>query len=100
LPHSRLRFVNTERDGRAHRRAELLGIEPLLVHAVAGLVQDAEKRFVEMTDIIARGDTAIAGPHAAAKRMRGDIEPAGREIEADRRRRRLAKHRLAVYRLL
>src|SRR5262249_3249757 len=55
----------------------------LLVDAVAGLVKDAEERLVEMASVVARGDAAITGTDAAAKRMRRHIEPAGVEVEAD-----------------
>src|SRR5262249_30531283 len=43
LPQPRLRLMNAERGVTAQRRAEVLGVQSLLVHAVAGLVQDAEE---------------------------------------------------------
>ena len=69
----------------------MLGGQALLVDAVAGLVQDAEEAFVEVARIVARGDAAVAGADAAAERVRRDVQPAGGEVEADRRRRRLAE---------
>src|SRR5579875_4074054 len=61
----------------------MLGGQSLFVNAVAGFMEDAEERFAEMVRIIARGDAAIAGTDAAAKGMRGHVESAGVEVEAD-----------------
>ena len=59
--------------------------EPLLVDPVAGLVQDAEERLVEELRVVAGCDAAVAGADAGAERVRGDVEPAGLEVEADAR---------------
>ena len=67
------------------------GRQALLVDAVAGFVQDAEERLVEEARVVARGDAAVAGADAAAKRVRRHVEPAGVEVEADGRRRRLGR---------
>src|SRR5262249_50382103 len=96
LPQARLRFVDAQRGEAAQRRAVVSGIEALLVDGVAGLVQDAEKRLVEETRVVARGDAAVAGADAAAKGMRRHVQPAGREVEANRRRGRFAEYPLAV----
>ena len=50
---------------------------------VAGFVQDAEERLVEVARVVARADAAVAGTDAAAKGVRGHIEPARGEVEAD-----------------
>ena len=76
----------------------MLGIESLIVDAMARFVKDAEEGFVEMARIVARGEPAIAGTDAAAEGMHGRVEPAGREVEADRRRRGLAEQKLTIHR--
>src|SRR5262249_17221454 len=81
LPKARLRFVDAERDGTTHRRTKVLVIEALVVDAVTSLVQDAEKALVELTRMVARREPAVAWPDAAAKRVNGDVEPSGSEIE-------------------
>src|SRR5437867_2763300 len=74
--------------------------QALFVDAVARFVQDAEEAFGEMPRVVARGQAYVAGAGGAAKGVRGDVEPAGGEIEADGRRGRLAEDHLAVYRIL
>ena len=81
-------------------RAEVLARQTLLVDAVARLVQDAEERLVEVMGVVARGDPAIARAGAAAERVRGHVEPAGVEVEADRRSRRLAEDALPIDRVV
>ena len=98
FPEPRLRFMNAERDRAAQRGAEVLGIQALIVDAVARFVKDAEEGFVEVARIVARGEPAIAGADAAAEGMDGRIESAGREVEADRRRRCLAEQELTIHR--
>ena len=78
----------------------MLGNQALLVDAVPRLVQDAEKRIVEVTQVVPRGDAAIAWAHATTKGVRRDIEPASFEVEANRRGRGLAEHLLALDRIL
>ena len=60
-------------------------------------MQDAEKRLVEEMRVEARGDPAVARTEAGAERVRGRVQPAGVEIEADRGRRRLREHLLPVH---
>ena len=67
------------------RRAEVLGGQALVVEAVAGLVQDAEERVAEVVLVVARGHAHVAGAEAGAERVDADVEPAGVEVEADRR---------------
>ena len=74
-------------------------IEPLFVNAVARFVQDAEEGLVEVARIVARGEPAIAGADAAAEGMHRGVEPAGVEVEADGRRRRLSEDELAIDRI-
>src|SRR5207245_5352999 len=97
FPHPRLRFVDAERGRRAPRRAVVLTVESLFVHAVARFMKDAEERVVESLRVVARRDPAIAGAHAGAERVRGHVKPAGRKIEANRRRGRLAEDLLSVH---
>lgn len=96
FPEAGLRFVNTERAGLAEGRAEVGGVEALFVDAVAGFVEDAEKALVEFAEGVTRGQSTIAGAHAAAEGMRRDIEPTGGEIEADGGGGALAEEMLAV----
>src|SRR5581483_9229733 len=88
--------MDAQRDGAAHGRAEMLGVEALVVDAVAGLVQDAEEALVEETRIVACGESAIARADAAAEGMGRDVEPAGAKVEADSRGCRLAKELLPL----
>jgi len=66
----------------ADRLASPLGGQPAFVEGVAGLVQHAHERAVEIGFLVPRGEADIVG-RAAAKRMGADIEPAMSEIEAD-----------------
>src|SRR5438105_14478000 len=70
FPESRLRLVNTERDSGASRRAVMFRVQSLIIDSVSGLVKRPEKGVVEMLRIIARSQAAVAGAHAAAKRVR------------------------------
>src|SRR5262249_60509502 len=72
----------------------------LVIAAVVSFMQDAEKALVEMVGMIAGGEPAIPGADAAAKRVGGDIEPAGMEVEANGGRRRLPENLLARDRVL
>src|SRR5262245_1144122 len=96
LPQARLRFVNAERAGAADWRAELFGVETLLVQSVTRFMQSAEERLVEEARVVARCQTAIARPEARAERMCRHVEPAGLEVEADGRCRRLAEQLLTI----
>ncbi len=66
----------------ADRLAPPFGGQPALVERVAGLVQHAHERAVEIRLLIARGEADIVGS-AAAERVQADIEPAMGEIEAE-----------------
>src|SRR5262245_7010101 len=59
----------------------------LFVDAVPAFVQDAEERLVEVLRVVARGEGAITGAGARAKRVGRNVEPAGLEVEADDLRR-------------
>src|SRR5262249_32302627 len=59
-----------------------------------------EEALVEAARVVARGDAAVAGAEAAAERVRRRVEPAGGEVEADRRRRGLAEDPLPFDRVL
>jgi hypothetical protein len=76
LPQARLRFVNGQRDGRAVGRAEILHGQPLLVHAVAGFVQNAVERLDEIRFVVAGGQPAIARAERGAKRVGGGVNAA------------------------
>src|SRR5262245_12092725 len=89
--------MDAERDRAAQRGAVVLPVKPLIVDAVACFMQDAEEALVEMLRMIAGGNPAIARSDASAKRMGGDIEPAGAEVEADGRSRRLPENFLACH---
>src|SRR5207253_1456259 len=97
FPEPRLRFMDAKRRRRSGGRAKVFRIESLLVDAVPRLVQDAEECIVEMAGVIPGRDAAIARAHAAAKRMRGDIEAAGLEAEADLAGDRLAERFLLLH---
>ena len=91
--------MDPQRDGLAHRRAVVVGIEALLVEAVADFVEDAEERVAEVVLVVPGGDPAIARPDARAERVGGHVQPAALEVEADRRGDRLAEDSLAVARI-
>ena len=91
LPEPRLRLVDAERDRLAHRGAVVLGIEALFVECVARLVEDAEEGVVEVANVKARGDPAVAGADPGAERVRGGVEPTAPEVETDGSRHRLAE---------
>src|SRR5688572_9649720 len=61
--------------------------EPLVVEAVAGLVQHAEKRVAKIILVVARGHARVAGAEARAERMYRDVEPSSREIKSNQLRR-------------
>ena len=86
LPHPRLRFVDAQRNGLAHRRAKCVFVKTLLVNAVAGFVQRPEESSGEMMFVISRGEAAVAGAETAAEWMSGDIQPPGIETETNSRR--------------
>src|SRR5262249_45362580 len=85
LPQTRLRFVYPQRGERTRRGAEILRVEPLFVEPMPRFVQDAEERLVEVMRVVAGRDAAVAGADAAAERVRGRVETAGLEVEADDR---------------
>src|SRR5262249_52995213 len=88
FPQARLRFVDAQRGRRAERRAEMLRRQVLFVDAVAGFMQHAKERFVEVILVVTRRDAHVAGTEAGAKWMGGDVKPSGVEVEADDRSRR------------
>ena len=88
--------MDAQRHGLARRQAEVLARQPLLVHAVARLVQDAEERVAEVALVVARGDAHVARPGAAAERVGRHVEPARVVVEADRRGDLLAERFLHV----
>ena len=99
FPEPRLRLVDAERDRVAHRCAVVLGVEPLVVEAVPGLVEHAEHGVAEVVGLVADGDPAVARPDPGAERVRRGVEPPAVEVEADRRGHRLAEDPLAIDRI-
>src|SRR3954469_2169512 len=95
FPEPGLRLVDAEGCGRAERGAEPFGGQILLVEAVAGLVEDPEKRFVEEARVVPGGNPAIAGADAGAERVRRRIQAAGVEVETGGRRGRAGELLLA-----
>ncbi len=91
--------MHPQRDRLTHRRAVVRRIEPLLVQAVADLVEDAEKGVGELPLVEPGGDPAVARPDAGAERVGRHVQPAALEVEADRRGHRLAEDLLAVARI-
>src|SRR5690606_28270010 len=83
LPQARLRLVDAQRNRFPHRRAVVLGIQPLFVKPMARFVQRAEKRIAELVRIVPSGQAAIPRPEARTKWMGGRIEPTALEIKAD-----------------
>lgn len=67
LPQAGLRFVDAHADVFPARQPEEFGRQALLVQAVARLVQDAEKGFVEEVEVVAGGDAHIPRPDAGAE---------------------------------
>ena len=74
-------------------------IQPLLVEAVADLVQDAEEGVAEVVLVEPGRDPAIARSDARAERMGGHVQPAALEVKADRGGHRLAKDLLPLARI-
>ena len=62
FPEPRLRLVDAERDRLPHRCTVVLGVEPLVVEAVPGLVEHAEQRVAEVVGLEADGDPAVTRP--------------------------------------
>ncbi len=75
-----------ERRGNPKRRAEFALRQPLLVQSVPSLVQRAEERLQRPIRVISRQDAAVARAVAGAEWMRGRVQAAGIEVEADRLR--------------
>src|SRR6266404_772872 len=98
LPEARLGLVDAKRRRLAHRRAEVLRVEALLVQGVAHFVQDAEEPVVETVAVVARGDAAIAGTNGAEKRVGGRVQSATFEIETESGGHRFAEGPLPVRR--
>ena len=68
-----------------HERALDRARQALLVEAVPGLVQHREEAREEVVLVLARRQPHVAGREAGGERVRGLVEPAGVEVEADRR---------------
>ena len=84
LPQPRLRLVDPEADRGAERAASLGRRQVLLVHAVAGLVQRPEERHGEAVAPVPGGDPHVARSDALRERVDRAVEPAAREVEAER----------------
>ena len=52
-----------------------------------------------MAQVVPGRNAAVAGPHAATERMRGDVQPAGIEVEADFLSDRLTERLLSLNRV-
>ena len=51
---------------------------------MAGFVQRAKERSTKEVVVVASGQPTIFGAHAAAERMRGDVQSPRLKVEADR----------------
>ena len=67
-----------------HERALDVAREALLVETVTGLVQHGEEPREEIGLALARRQAHVAGREAGGERVRGLVQPAGLEVEADR----------------
>ena len=84
LPHSRLRFVNPQRNGRAHRRAHVFERQALFVQAVADLVERAEEGGRQEVFLISRGDADVTWPaDRSTKRMDRYVGPASTKVRKE-----------------
>ncbi len=99
LPESRLRFVNPQRHGLAHRRAILGFLQTLLIKAVADLVEDAEERVAKFLLVEPGRDAAVARPDPRAERVGRHVQPPPPEVEAHCRGHRLAEDPLPIARI-
>ena len=77
----------------------MLGFQPLVVQAMAALVQNAEERIAEIILVIARGHAAIAGAQAGAERMHRHIQSSRFKIESNLRRRLAGQFLLKLRRI-
>src|SRR6516165_1953860 len=75
--------MNPQRAGISHRRAVMLRVQPLLIKAMAYLVQDSEEPVAEILRAVTSRYPAIARADRAEKRVRRRIQPAAMEIKAD-----------------
>jgi len=99
LPQTRLRLVNPQRHVAARRQAVVFDRQSLVVQAVAGFVQDAEKRHGKVMLVVPRRDPAVVRAHAAAERMMGHVQPPASKVEPDRLRHQLAERFLSGHRI-
>ena len=83
LPKTRLRFMDAEGGRFAPRQAERLLPQPLLVEAMAGLVEHSEQRGRQVRLVPAGGDPAVMRPGRAAKRVLRRVEASTVEVEPD-----------------
>jgi hypothetical protein len=83
LEREALALVHGHRPGQGHRLAERLARQVLLVTRVPGFMNGAEQPLKQVVLAVA-GRQAHVLRHAAAERMRALVQPAGREIEAER----------------
>ncbi len=84
LPQPALAFMNPQRRRFGERRPEMLRRQPLLIHAVPRLVQDAEERLDQTVFVVSRGQPRVPRPEPGAEGVRADIKPTGGEVKADR----------------
>ena len=75
--------MDAQRNGFARREAVPIGAQALVVDAVAGFVQRAEKAPGKMMFVVACGDAAIVRSLGGTKGMGRWVEPAAVEIETD-----------------
>ena len=76
-------FVDSQRNRTAGRQTEIIGGEPLLIHPVPGFMKHTEERRSKIRFHIPRGEADLARPERGAERVRGGVDAAGFEIEAD-----------------
>ncbi|CCK02555.1 hypothetical protein BN129_1110 [Cronobacter sakazakii 701] len=90
-----LGFMDSGRARQRHRLARPFARQVLLITGMAGFVDHAKQRAEEFIFVIAGGDAHIFR-HAAAERVRADIQPAAVEIKAEKAHR--LKAQLALLR--
>jgi len=82
LPQARLRLVDAERHRLTGRRPLVRRRQALLVQAVPPFVHQSEEGGIEEGFVVAHGQPHIVRRERGAERVRGDVEPAGLEVEA------------------
>src|SRR5688572_30371031 len=84
FPHAALRFVYTQRNRDPRGQTVVIRRQALFVQTVPCFVQNAEECLVEMAFVVARRDSAVVRAGLGAEGMRGNVEPAAVEVEAER----------------